>query len=177
MINTIDLTVNSFMAGIQNPALTKFFLFITNLGNVWIIIPLSLVLIFFLLYNGHKREAFLAALAISSTAIICEILKILVGSPRPSNALVSEIITQSFPSWHAAMSTAFFLTLLFIYKDKIRNKTKRNVFISSCIMLIILVSLSRLYLNVHWLTDIIAGLLLGITSVLFVKAKMIGKRL
>jgi len=171
MLN-VDLWFNQLMHGIQNQTLTNFFLFITNIGSAWVIVPLSIALVLYLFYKDERSKAILTGTTIFLAATLCELLKIMVGRSRPSNALTSEIITQSFPSWHAMMSLLFFLILIFLYKDEIRNKLKRNTFTSACIALIILISFSRLYLNVHWLTDVIAGLILGtIFALIFRKLK------
>jgi undecaprenyl-diphosphatase len=72
----------------------------------------------------------------------------------------------SFPSGHTTLSIAFFGVLIYLFKDEIKNKTLRYLFITISLLLPFLIAFSRLYLNVHWFTDVVAGLFIGTSCVI-----------
>lgn len=95
------------------------------------------------------------------TAIVAIGTKELVRLPRPTGGLISEI-GYSFASAHAMMAVVFFTLIAYSYKDHFKNKLVRFCFVSLCISAIILVSISRIYLGVHYTTDVLAGFLIGL---------------
>jgi len=93
-------------------------------------------------------------------AIIVYLLKISFDINRPIGAVMNSF-GKSFPSYHASAVTVFFVILMYIF-DKNLKKYSRILFNTFCIIIIILVASSRLYLGVHWLSDVLAGVVLGI---------------
>jgi len=89
------------------------------------------------------------------------IIKIILQRVRPENALI-KISEYSFPSGHATVSIIFFSILLYSFKEDIKNKVLKNIFIISNIIIILLIGFSRIYLNVHWFSDVIGGFSLGL---------------
>lgn len=118
----------------------------------------------FFLYR-HYREAIYILLTPVS-AIINSGVKLVVGRPRPSSNLVQILATEhdaSFPSGHVSFYTVFFglLFILLFYTPNI-PKIIRWIVQAISLFLIITISLSRVYLGVHWVTDTIGGYLLGL---------------
>ena len=95
---------------------------------------------------------------------------------RPDNALQVIVNDPSFPSGHASMAAAFFVTLMFVCVPKIYSSVGRIGFIVLSVFLILLVGISRLILNVHWATDVLAGWALG-TALAFFSAWIVRKYL
>jgi undecaprenyl-diphosphatase len=91
--------------------------------------------------------------------IITYFLKIFFDVSRPSMAVIS-VLGQSFPSYHAVAATIFFLMLIYIFDDYLKSAI-RFVFNFACIFMIFAVSFSRIYLGVHWFSDVFAGVILG----------------
>ncbi|MBT3262297.1 phosphatase PAP2 family protein [Candidatus Woesearchaeota archaeon] len=150
----IDLIINAFQFPIS---ILPFLQFISNITET-IPIAIATLLIFFYLRKNNKIKQSLFALIILIGAILVKTLKLTISRARPEN-----IDYQSFPSGHVTMTTVFCLVLyLTIIKD-IKNKTKKTISTILIVLLPILVGISRLALNHHWLTDVIAGLLLGIS--------------
>jgi undecaprenyl-diphosphatase len=156
----LDLLFNQWMQEIQYPILTKILLFITHIGDPLPMILFSLILLFALVYKKRYKEFALTAFILVLGISICELIKLIVQRARPQDALLI-LKDTSFPSNHAAMSTLFFLILIFLYKDKIKNKILKKTFITISFLLFLLIGFSRLYLNIHWFTDVIFGFLLG----------------
>jgi len=94
--------------------------------------------------------------------LLFEVLtKVIIHRARPENALI-EVSGYSFPSGHATMAIIFFSLLLYSFKDDIKNKALKNIFIASNIIFFLIIGLSRVYLNVHWFSDVLAGFGLGL---------------
>ena len=92
--------------------------------------------------------------------VLYEVIKLVVMRPRPANCLISTA-GWSFPSGHATMATIFFLLLVYLHRVKTFNIIKEALLLSIVILLILLVGISRIYLGVHWLSDVFGGYALG----------------
>jgi undecaprenyl-diphosphatase len=92
---------------------------------------------------------------------------------RPLNALETIVNDPSFPSGHAGMAAVFFTVLVYLCIPYIHSLVKRELFIVFSIIAMIAIGASRLVLNVHWTSDVVAGWSLGIfcatASILLVK--------
>lgn len=89
------------------------------------------------------------------------LIKIMIARPRPMEALVN-IDGYSFPSGHATIATIFCSLFVFAYKDHIENIFFKSVFVFSLFLCAVAISFSRIYLSVHYLSDVIVGILLGL---------------
>jgi undecaprenyl-diphosphatase len=168
----LDQLISNSMHLIQSPTTTKIMQIITFLGDKYFIATISLILLVFLIYKRQYIKTKIFVIAIGLGIIISQTLKYITHRPRPENMLIIKD-GFSFPSGHATLSIIFFGILIFIFQDKIKNNIIKYTFITLNIILISLISFSRIYLNVHWLTDVLAGLLLGliciISSIIIVK--------
>jgi membrane protein DedA with SNARE-associated domain len=146
--------------------------FIGSVGTTGAFFILGLVLGFALLMKERWRRAGIVLMSVTSSAVIVQWAKVFFMRERPVNAL--ELVAGgSFPSGHACLAAAFFMACIYIFTPKIKSWVLRELFIVACVLCIVAVGLSRLVLNVHWASDIIAGWSLGIFlatgSVLFVR--------
>lgn len=157
----IDFRLAGFLESFRHPVLIKIFLLITAMGKLEFILifaaAFSLVLWFW------KKRFHIVALW---TAIIGSLIfnlagKFLIHRARPENGVYVESLF-SFPSGHATLAAAFygFLTY-FLWRNLKSLKAKFNI-LSASFSLIILIGFSRLYLGVHFLSDVAAGFLLGL---------------
>lgn len=156
-----DLWLNQNIVSIWQPWLNKLMIFISTVlsPEVLLIAALAAAIYFFV-----KHNRYLAGLIFMSSAggvILGAIVKWLVNRPRPLGGLVLET-GLSFPSQHSLMVLIFFSLVLFIFTEKIKNQWLRHLFIFGNILLIFLVGFSRVYLRVHWFSDVIAGFALGL---------------
>ncbi len=121
------------------------------------------VIIIFLLCR-YWREALFTLLSALS-ALVSTIVKLLVNRPRPGAPLVhvlEKTEQQSFPSGHVIFYTAFFgFIIVVMHRRREIPKFLRLLISSICLLLILLIPLSRIYMGAHWFSDVTAGSLLG----------------
>jgi undecaprenyl-diphosphatase len=116
-------------------------------------------------YYIFKKNRWLAvtvlSLALSSLGIMT-FLKDLIKRNRPASPLVNGITNFSLPSGHAIMSVTFYGLLIWLIAINITNKWIKGILISVLTLLILSICFSRIYLRVHYTTDVIAGVSIGL---------------
>lgn len=135
---------------------------ITALGSTTLLVLLTLIVTGYLFIEGKRASALFVLLATSSGAVLNHVLKTLFDRPRPDLvAHLVEVHTLSFPSGHAMGAALTFLTLGVLI---VRTEQKRRIKIyvlSIAVALTLMVGISRIYLGVHWPTDVLAGWCVG----------------
>jgi undecaprenyl-diphosphatase len=149
----------------RNNAIIKAFTF---LGSHDFLIPANLTLIaYYLFIRKHKWYSIkVPAIALSSLALMF-ILKNLFNRPRPDIPLLYEARGLSFPSGHALMSITFYGLLIHIAYHNMKNKGLKWTFITLLILLILIIGFTRVYLRVHYTTDVLAGYSIGFVWLVF----------
>ena len=159
-INYLDEKTINFFDSIRTALLNKFFILISYFGAGDVIIFIAAIVALFLIIKGRKRNFFALWIILIGSILSAYILKLNIQRPRPLGGIVEETLS-SFPSAHAVLSAAFYGFLIYLILQSSKNKSFK--FFSSAILLIliILIGFSRLYLGVHYLSDVMAGYLLG----------------
>jgi len=149
----------------RNNEVVKLFTF---LGSHEFLIPANLGLIsYFLFIRKHKWHSIkIPAIALSSLALMF-VLKRLFNRPRPDIPLLYEAKGLSFPSGHALMSVTFYGLLIYIIFKAYRDKNWKWIPISLLILLIVVIGFTRIYLRVHYTTDVMAGYCIGFLWLVF----------
>ena len=139
-----------------------FFLTITWLGSLYLLVPLSVLLCLLLLWSGNSGQAILVSFSLFATIIAGHGAKLLFRRPRPSTTelLVAMPSDWSFPSAHTAQAGAFFLSVSLIAFQVLPTLWATLVAILS-LLVVGLVGYSRIYLQVHYLSDVVAGMALA----------------
>lgn len=160
----VDQSVSLYMEGVSGSSqgLVNTFKLISEIGGIEIMVVLGILAAFTLLFRKRWRESAKIFVAVIGTALLTLIFKKLFMRVRPDNTLLAIIDDPSFPSGHSSIAAAFFVTLGYILVTNSEKSTTRVVIISIFSMLVFLIGLSRLVLNVHWLSDVVAGWALGI---------------
>lgn len=157
-----DHAVLNWFHKIKNPALDHFFSTITWLGSMWVLLPLYIMATVFLSRYFQNFETFLG-IGLWGTFLTTYALKYELERKRPHffPSLNELPIDPSFPSAHTAQIVAFTLLLwLIIYSGPSLFGT---LFTAALIFIALAVALSRMYLQVHFPTDVIAGGLIAIS--------------
>lgn len=142
--------------------MTEFFYLLTTIFDLsihFILVVVAFTLLFYLI--GGLKRALLFFTTLTTGAIIVSVLKMFFDVNRPAESSV-EVFGKSFPSGHATIATIFFIMTMYLFSDHL-SRFQRILFNFSCIALIFLVSYSRIYLNAHWFSDVLFGVVLGIT--------------
>ena len=160
-IVSVDLRIANLLAYFRSPELTKVFLWVTLLGK-WQIIMGSAVIVSIILWLCKKRSYVLYLwLALAADGIFSYLGKIFIHRNRPPNPSYLEN-SFSFPSGHAMVAVIFYGFLSYILIRHVKSwKNKVNLFFAGLIV-ILAIGFSRLYLGVHYVSDVWGGYLLGL---------------
>jgi undecaprenyl-diphosphatase len=130
----------------------------TGLGGVGVLALLTLSTIAYLLLMERRRAALLVIVAVGGGMLLSSLFK--AGFDRPRPDLVphhSHVYTASFPSGHSMMSAVTYLTLGALLARTHARRRVKLFFLSAAVTVTLLIGVSRVYLGVHWPTDVLAG--------------------
>ena len=160
-----DSVVYNFLVNNRNEALNNFFKIITQFGSAIVLIIITILCVIFI---RDKKYKILVPANLVTIAIINIVLKNFFLRPRPNELRLIEETGYSFPSGHAMASTAFYGLLIYIAHEKIENKILRNTICIMLGLLILLISISRIYVGVHYTSDVIAGTCFSIAYLILI---------
>lgn len=167
MINTIDNAIYEEIIKIMNSNITAVMIFISFLGSAITLITLSLASIFLI---KDKKYSKLIMLNLALSFILNKILKLIIARPRPPRLRLVIENGYSFPSGHSMVSFAFYGFLIYLINKNLKNKKIKYPLIILLSLLILLIGISRIYLGVHYVTDVLGGYIIGlIYLIVFIK--------
>ena len=143
----------------------KFFYIITFLANLEFVLPFAVIVLGFLIIKKYKTFIWPFIFTIASAELVTFIGKLLVRRIRPEAGALT-MLDFSFPSGHATISMAMYGYLAYLLVRSTNKKTAHLAILLLAEVLIILIGFSRLYLGVHYVSDIVAGYLVGILALL-----------
>lgn len=150
----IDMWIHEHISQIYSPFLTKIMIVITSIDNTIPITIITILIGVYLFLKKDYKDMLFLIISMGGASSLMFIIKDIVARVRPSMQIV-EVSGYSFPSGHATISTALAFTLFLILKDK--SKYIKSLILFTFITPLI-ISFSRVYLNVHYLSDVIAGI-------------------
>ncbi|KON70564.1 hypothetical protein AKG34_18525 [Peribacillus butanolivorans] len=155
-----DRAVISFVQGLESPFLTTIMKVFTFIGSSSSIIILSLLVLFYL-YKvlKHRLELVLFSAVVVGSTLLNLILKLFFQRARPDLHRLIEIGGYSFPSGHAMNAFTLYGILTFLLWRHISTMWGRTLLILFSVMMILTIGISRIYLGVHYPSDIIGGYL------------------
>lgn len=134
--------------------------FITNFGGAIILIGLAFMLFIFI-KNKKIGVSIISNLAIIT--VLNQLLKIIVQRPRPTEFRIVEESGYSFPSGHSMVSMAFYGYLIYLIYKYVKNKYLKWISIILLSILICSIGISRIYLGVHYTSDVLGGFFISIS--------------
>ncbi len=162
-LETFDTVVGELIRGFATPSLTRVAIIITHLGSASIEIGLMIIVGAFLLFRlKHTRETVLLAISLSGAWLLNTILKELFRRARPDIVHLVQAGGYSFPSGHAMVAAAFYGVIGYLLWLNLRKRSKPSWYIIVLTFALILaIGISRIYLGVHFASDVIAGYAAG----------------
>lgn len=134
--------------------------FITNFGGA-IFLSIATVMLFLLIKNNKIGLSIISNIVIIT--ILNQLLKRILQRPRPTEFRIVEETGYSFPSGHSMVSMAFYGYLIYLIYRYIKNKYVKWILITILSILICLIGISRIYLGVHYTSDVLGGFLISIS--------------
>lgn len=164
---SIDPVIWEWAVTHRTPALTATAVTVSELGSTVSMGVIASVTVLVLWFRGRRGDAVLVAVVSAGAGLLVLVGKATVGRQRPPEEfrLVTET-NESFPSGHALASAAIVGVLLVVFVPMIRSSAWRATAIGGGMLFVLAIGWSRIYLGVHWATDVIAGWLTGVAWLL-----------
>ena len=158
-----DASAFNFIAGHVSDIHTDIMRFFTFLGTHKFLIPANLLLTAWFLFIRKRRWNSIKVPAVAlSSLLLMFILKLIFHRERPLTPLLEKAKGYSFPSGHALMSVTFYGLLIFIVWKSSKPVWLKWLLSVSLVLLIIIIGTSRVYLRVHYASDVLAGFCIGL---------------
>lgn len=155
-----DIGYNLISKYLISDFMTPIVKIVTQLASPIFLVILTILLMVFI-KNNNIRKYICVNLIVST--ILNFGIKNIVRRTRPEGFRIIEESGYSFPSGHSMVSMAFYGLLIYLIYKKVDNKYLKNCLIFLLSIIILLIGLSRIYLGVHYTSDVLAGFLLGIS--------------
>ncbi len=158
-----DRAISDIVTHAHTVFLDQTMMLITRIGDIVGAVTIFAFLAIILIAKRKKYSLYILATTAIISPLSIVFIKGFVGRSRPHipNPLISAV-GPSFPSGHATISTIFLLSALILIAPIIKNKFLHKIFLTISIILFPLIALSRIYLSVHFASDVLGGVLLGI---------------
>ena len=154
-----------FQIKLVNESNTSFMKVVTFFGSA---IPFIVIVLLTFLFIKNKSYSFYMFVNLLWVYVVSVIFKNVIMRERPVISLIEKPSDFSFPSGHTMCSIAFYGFVVYLLLKNVKNYFLKWLIIFIFAMLVIFIGISRIYLNVHYFTDVIAGLILGSICLLMI---------
>jgi membrane-associated phospholipid phosphatase len=134
---------------------------VSMLGSSLVLAPVAVVLAMVLGMRGHRADALLVSLTTLGAILLGPLLKSVIERPRPDRDHLVEVNSWAYPSGHSLTSMAVIGLLVVLTVRYVESRRWRVTAVVAGGLLVVSVGISRVYLGVHWPTDVLAGWLIG----------------
>lgn len=163
-----DHGVMKLLAGLRSPRLNQVMIDFTALGSLSVIGLLILLMLPMLIAHRDWRGLIFLSVSAAGTATIPWVLKEIFARPRPeSKAMLTQVETLSFPSGHAFAASVLYLSLAYLAARQLERLSLEILYYFLASLVIVTVAFSRIYLGVHYPSDVVGGLSSGLAWFLF----------
>jgi membrane-associated phospholipid phosphatase len=161
-LTRLDGPVWAWFVSHRDPAETTLATVVSDAGATGVVATVAMLVAVLLFVRRHRAEAVLIAVVVGGSAVLVVVVKDLVGRPRPPVPFRLALETNaSFPSGHALVAAAVLGVLAVLAGPRLRGPLRALVG-AGAVLIVLAIGLSRLYLGVHWASDVLTGWLLGV---------------
>ncbi len=168
---TFDESIYNFLYSLRSTGMDLFMKTITQFGNT---IPVIIITLLIMILLSKKKDMFLVGFNTIITVSSNQILKHIICRPRPSHLRLISEGGYSFPSGHAMISICLYGLLIYLVNKFIKNKILKVLLTVLLMLIIICIGLSRIYVGVHYPSDILGGYLLSL-AILITNIPLVNK--
>jgi membrane protein DedA with SNARE-associated domain/membrane-associated phospholipid phosphatase len=162
-IVAVDAWVNAQVLYFRSPLANAFMMAVTRLGGAFFVISVSLLAGAYLVFRKQAHRAVGLAAAILGGELLNAILKVMVHRPRPPvlTALI-QAVGWSYPSGHAMMAATFYGMMAYLLVKRVSTWRMIALVVTLSCFMVFLIGFSRIYLQAHYLSDVLAGFTAGL---------------
>lgn len=156
----IDSYIEGIILSIRNDKLTDVMTIITNISSAYALIVITVLL---LILIKNKKIPILITFNLIFSFLTSQLIKIILKRDRPVNISLVNVVGFSYPSGHSMVSMAYFGFIAYLIYKYIDNTIVKVILIITLFISIIAIGFSRIYLGVHYFSDVLGGFLLSIS--------------
>jgi undecaprenyl-diphosphatase len=160
--NAFDNAAFAFIHPFINASNTTFMRIVTVFGSHIFLIPANIILALIFLFKKHRWYSLRVPVVSLGSFLVMSSLKLLFSRPRPDDPVYQAAMGFSYPSGHAMSAMTFFGLLIFLVWNRVHQRKVRALLIIFLVVFILLIGFSRVYLRVHYASDVLAGFSMGV---------------
>jgi undecaprenyl-diphosphatase len=161
-LTLLDQSSYALVQELRHPASDTFFLVVTSLGNWPVLLMVGALTLLWLILNNRDVSAVILVAGIAGGEVLVFVLKVLFQRPRPVPFFAAlHLDSASFPSGHAFVGLVFYGLIVYMLLGSTGNLRAKLALVTGGSFFAMTIGLSRIYLGVHWLSDVLAGFALA----------------
>jgi undecaprenyl-diphosphatase len=161
VVDSLELNAARDVAAQRTATLTDVARVLTWAGSAILLVPLAVIAYLGFAHAGLHRQALAVVISLGGAMLISDWIKLLVARPRPPVEHLQAVTGSSFPSGHATQASAFWFSLVFAIAAAGASPKLTRVAGGLALAVVLVVAACRVYLGVHYPSDVVAGMLLG----------------